>query len=75
MNLSRHSTSGSDMNASPVYLIATLANAEITGSLDQQKQDRNQNNNFQSTTGNNTNPNTGLAMIILYAITGCVSFM
>ncbi|PLW21874.1 hypothetical protein PCANC_03348 [Puccinia coronata f. sp. avenae] len=75
MNLSRHSTSGSDMNASPVYLIATLANAEITGSLDQQKQDRNQSNNFQSTTGNNTNPNTGLAMIILYAITGCVSFM
>ncbi|KAA1072230.1 hypothetical protein PGT21_030716 [Puccinia graminis f. sp. tritici] len=74
MNISRHST-GLGMNAPPVYLIATLANAEITGSLDQQKQDRNQNTNSPNTPGNNNNPNTGLAMIILYAITGCVSFI
>ncbi|WAQ86802.1 hypothetical protein PtA15_7A531 [Puccinia triticina] len=74
MNTSRH-PSGTDTNAAPVYLIATLANAEITGNLDQQKQDRNQSSNFQSAPGNSNNPNTGLAMIILYAITGCVSFM
>ncbi|KAH9454799.1 hypothetical protein Pst134EB_014860 [Puccinia striiformis f. sp. tritici] len=74
MNVSRHPT-GSDTHPSPVYLIATLANAEITGSLDQQKQDRNQNSNFQGAPGNGSNSNTGLAMIILYAITGCVSFI
>ncbi|KAI9604287.1 hypothetical protein H4Q26_003901 [Puccinia striiformis f. sp. tritici PST-130] len=68
-------STGSDTHPSPVYLIATLANAEITGSLDQQKQDRNQNSNFQGAPGNGSNSNTGLAMIILYAITGCVSFM
>lgn len=74
MNHSRPQ-SGVNMNAPPVYLIATLANPTITGNLDSQKQDRNQNGTNQNTSSNNDNPNTGLAMIILYAITGCVSFM
>ncbi|KAI9613693.1 hypothetical protein KEM48_003692 [Puccinia striiformis f. sp. tritici PST-130] len=50
MNVSRHPT-GSDTHPSPVYLIATLANAEITGSLDQQKQDRNQIQTFRALRG------------------------
>lgn len=74
MNPPRH-PSGVNMNAPPVYLIATLANPTITGNLDSQKQDRNHNSTIQNTSFNNNNPSTGLAMIILYAITGCVSFM
>lgn len=71
-NLAPSKISPVSSNSTPVYLIATLANSN-TASTQQRS-----NGNTTPNTANNNNgssPNTGLAMIILYAITGCVTLM
>ncbi|KAH9807098.1 hypothetical protein DFH28DRAFT_1153470 [Melampsora americana] len=60
-------------NSTPVYLIATLANGNAMSNSQQQSNTNSNNNNNNNNGGSNAN--TGLAMIILYAITGCVTLM
>ncbi|EGF98530.1 uncharacterized protein MELLADRAFT_79676 [Melampsora larici-populina 98AG31] len=60
-------------NSTPVYLIATLANGNAISNSQQQSNINSNNNNNNNNGGGSSN--TGLAMIILYAITGCVTLM
>lgn len=56
----------------PGYLLATLQAWNATGT-NSTGTDGNNNGSTGSTTGQDSKKDTGLAMIILYAITGCVS--